>query len=658
MRKLAQHEIDSLIVNGCVAEDWAQILVSEKFSAEHITNVRFSGRVVMGTFNRVFELAGGVRQHAGLRNVTLHNCEIGDDVFIADVANYIANYRIHSNCYIQNVDLIVVDQRTSFANGVRVSVLNETGGREVPMFDQLSASLAYILALYRHKTEAITELIRMIDAYSDEQSSEMGTIGEHCTIINTGVVRNVKMGTHVSIRNCSKLDTGTITSCAASPVAVGSNVIATEFIFSSGSSVSTGSRVVRCFVGQSCRVSLNFSAHDSLMFANGTFENGEACAIFAGPFTVSMHKSSLLIAGMFSFLNAGSGSNQSNHMYKLGPIHQGIVERGSKTTSDSYVLWPARVGMFSLIMGRHYHHSDTTDMPFSYLIEHSDQTFLVPGVNLRSVGTIRDAQKWPKRDKRTADNRLDFINFNLLSPYAIQKMLKGQEILRSLREVSGETTDVYTFRSTKIKNTSLRNGIKFYDQAIVKFLGNSLISRLGNGNKVFDNIEQIRAALRPTHACGKGQWVDLSGLFMPKSQVDCIIDRLGRKEITLEGVHDIFEESFLAYYDMEWTWAHGVIESYFGVMLDAITVEELRTIITRWENAVVSLDETLYKDAMKEFSITSMIGFGMDGNEVDKIEDFESVRGAFDTDPFVEAVQQHIDKKQTLAQQALAAIEF
>lgn len=82
-----------------------------------------------------------------------------------------------------------------------------------------------------------------------------------------------------------------------------------------------------------------------------------------------MHKSSLLIAGMFSFLNAGSGSNQSNHLYKLGPIHQGIVERGSKTTSDSYILWPAKIGAFSLIMGRHVNHPDTSDLPFSYLIE-------------------------------------------------------------------------------------------------------------------------------------------------------------------------------------------------------------------------------------------------------------------------------------------------
>ena len=97
-------------------------------------------------------------------------------------------------------------------------------------------------------------------------------------------------------------------------------------------------------------------------------------------------------------------------MYKLGPIHQGIVERGSKTTSDSYVLWPAKIGAFTLIMGRHYKNPDTSDLPFSYLIERDDQSWLAPAVNLRSIGTIRDAMKWPKRDKRKDKNKIDCIN--------------------------------------------------------------------------------------------------------------------------------------------------------------------------------------------------------------------------------------------------------
>lgn len=219
------------------------------------------------------------------------------------------------------------------------------------------------------------------------------------------------------------------------------------------------------FVGQACKLGHNYSASDSLFFSNCQGENGEACAIFAGPYTVTHHKSTLLIAGMFSFMNAGSGSNQSNHMYKLGPIHQGTLERGAKTTSDSYILWPARVGAFSLVMGRHVNHSDTSNLPFSYLIEQNNTTYLVPGVNLRSVGTIRDAQKWPKRDQRTDTNKLDFINYNLLSPYTVQKMLKGRETLKNLRYASGELSDIYSFHSAKIRNSALVKGIGFYETA-------------------------------------------------------------------------------------------------------------------------------------------------------------------------------------------------
>ena len=189
-------------------------------------------------------------------------------------------------------------------------------------------------------------------------------------------------------------------------------MIADNFIISSGSHLTDNATFTNCFIGQACHFGHGYSASDSLFFSNCQGENGEACAIFAGPFTVTHHKSTLLIAGHFSFMNAGSGSNQSNHMYKLGPIHQGILERGAKTSSDSYILWPSRVGAFSLVMGRHVNHSDTTWLPFSYLIEQQNTTYLVPGVNLRSVGTIRDAQKWPKRDARKDPDRLDCINYN------------------------------------------------------------------------------------------------------------------------------------------------------------------------------------------------------------------------------------------------------
>ena len=82
--------------------------------------------------------------------------EIGDNCLIENIKNYIANYRIGDHTLIENVDIILVDRETSFGNNVEVSILNETGGREVPIHDRLSAHQAYMLGLYRHRPKLIT----------------------------------------------------------------------------------------------------------------------------------------------------------------------------------------------------------------------------------------------------------------------------------------------------------------------------------------------------------------------------------------------------------------------------------------------------------------------------------------------------------------------
>lgn len=356
-------------------------------------------------------------------------------------------------------------------------------------------------------------------------------------------------------------------------------------------------------------------------------------------------------------MNAGSGSNQSNHMYKLGPIHQGAMERGAKTTSDSYILWPARVGAFSLVMGRHVNHSDTSNLPFSYLIEQQNTTYLVPGVNLRSVGTIRDAQKWPKRDKRKDSNRLDQINYNLLSPYTIQKMMKGRDILKELRRVSGETSETYSYQSAKIKNSSLNNGIRFYELAIHKFLGNSLIKRLEEMH--FASDEEIRARLIPDTETGTGEWVDISGLIAPKSEIEKLMADIESGVLTnVDQIHERFVEMHHNYYTYEWTWAYGKMLEYYHLQSETITAKDVVAIVKQWQEAVVELDKMVYADAKKEFSLSAMTGFGADGSREEKEQDFEQVRGVFESNPFVTAVLQHIEVKTALGNELIERIGF
>ena len=121
-RKLTDNEIVVLKAQMCTSSDWSLIEVSEDFVPEHVHYTRFSGRIRLGAFRKEFELPGGMRKHSGLYHATLHNVTVGDDCCIENVRNYIANYEIGHDTFIENVDIILADGTSSFGNGVEVSV--------------------------------------------------------------------------------------------------------------------------------------------------------------------------------------------------------------------------------------------------------------------------------------------------------------------------------------------------------------------------------------------------------------------------------------------------------------------------------------------------------------------------------------------------------
>ena len=653
---LSAGQIAQLTGQGCSCDDWSGVEAAEGFDPARVKSTYFSGKVRLGVFKKKVSFAGGVERPAGISNAAIHNCTIGDNVYINQVRNYIANYVIEDDVVIENVDLIAVDGESSFGNGTEATVVNEAGGREVPIYDHLSAHTAYVMAFYRHRPKVIENLRKMIAAYVKSVTSSVGLVAKNSRLINCGTIRNVKIGPCSNIEGTERLENGSINSCPQAPVHIGHGVIAEDFIACSGSRISDGTIISKCFVGQSTELGKQYSAENSVFFANCGGFHGEACSIFAGPYTVTHHKSTLLIAGLFSFLNAGSGSNQSNHMYKLGPVHQGVIERGSKTTSDSYLLWPAKVGPFTVVMGRHYRNSDTSDLPFSYLIEREDESILVPGVNLRSVGTVRDARKWPRRDKRKDPNKLDFINFKLLSPYTVQKMLNGHRLLIELKKTSGETSEYFTYHSVRIKKSSLEDGIDFYRTGIDKFTGNCLIKRLEN--KQFKNVGELQKSLKPETDIGTGKWIDLAGLFAPEECVEKMLGEIESGAIgTLGQVTDVFRSMYDNYSKYEWTWAASILQQHFGRNVEKITADDIIELTTKWKTAVVNLDHKLFADAKKEFAATAQTGYGPDGDDETRRGDFAQVRGTFEKNDFVAEIEKHIIAKTTLGDELISRME-
>ncbi len=655
-RALSAGEITQLEQQGCTSTDWSRVQVAERFQARPIRMTHFGGDVRLGLFEKEVSFFGGVSKPAGISHATIHNCTIGDNVYISAVRNYIANYVVEDDAVIDNIDLLAVEGESTFGNGTKVPVVNEAGGREVPIYDHLSAQTAYVLAFYRHRRKVIEKLKALIDGYTASVRSRMGLVARGARIINSRLLKNVRIGPAATVEGVNRLENGSINSCVEDPVYIGPGVYAEDFIVCSGARITDGTIISHCFIGQGCMLAKEYSAENSVFFANCGGFHGEACAIFAGPYTVTHHKSTLLIAGLFSFLNAGSGTNQSNHMYKLGPVHQGVVERGSKTGSDSYMLWPAKVGAFTVVMGRHYHNSDTSDLPFSYMIEHEDESVLAPGVNLRSVGTVRDARKWPQRDRRKDPKKLDRVNFKLLSPYTIQKMLNGRDLLLRLKTTTGPTSDYFIYHSVKIPKHALERGVTLYQLGIDKFLGNCLIKRLEN--KPLASVQDLREALRPETRVGLGKWIDLAGMFAPEEAVQQLLKDVESGTVaSLEDLEAGFSALHESYTQYEWAWAADILQRQLNKKIEEMTVADLSEATTRWKNAVVELDNLVYEDTRKEFDASAQIGFGVDGDEETRRGDFAAVRGTFEADGFVADIRKHIATKTRLADELLQRLE-
>ena len=591
-RPLTSEEIEVLKSNDCWAEDWTSVNVAEDFKPNFMHRVMLYGEVNIGAFNKNVEVSQGFVKHAGINNATLRNVTIGDDCLIENVGNFINNYTIGDDCYISNISTMETTEGATYGEGNLVSVLNEVGEGNVILFSDLNSQLAAFMVKHFSDKDLKEKIRQLIKTDIDNKMPERGQIGNNVKIVNTKEITNCIINDFCEVNGASRLSDCTLLGSAHGNVYIGTGVIAENSIIAEGASVINSVKIQDCYVGEACQLSNGFTASTSIFFANSYMSNGEACAAFCGPFTASHHKSSLLIGGMFSFYNAGSATNFSNHAYKMGPMHWGILERGSKTASGAYLLMPATLGSFSVCFGKLMHHPNTRNLPFAYLIADGDKMFLIPGRNITTVGLYRDIKKWPKRDLRAAENRKSIVNFDWLSPFSVGEILKGKKILESLREVTGDNVSQYLYHEYIIPASSLHKGIKYYDIALRIYMG-AVLKRV---------LKRDPAITPPATQVGTSDWDDLSGLLLPVSEEERIVNDL--KEGNIESIQQLierFKEIDTNYRQYQWAWTYKMICDYYGI--SEITLEDANRIHEDYIKARRSWIAEIKKDAEKEFAM-------------------------------------------------------
>ena len=590
-RQLTEDEIRVLENNSCWAEDWNRVKVAEDFRPYNFHRVVFYGDIRLGIFEKMVEVATGFTKHSGINDATLRNVTVGDDCLIEKVGNFINNYTIGDDCYISNISTMETTEGATYGEGHLVSVLNEMGDGNVVLFHDLNSQLAAFMVKYFKDKQLKDNLTRLINEEIRFTQPERGTIGNGVKIINSKEITNTVVKDDCEINGAARLSDCTILSSKDDSVYIGTGVICENSIISNGCSITNSVKMQDCFVGEACQITNGFTAEASVFFANSYMANGEACAAFCGPFSASHHKSSLLIGGEFSFYNAGSNTNFSNHAYKMGPLHYGTLERGTKTASGAYVLMPAKIGAFSVCFGKLMNHPDMRCLPFAYLLAYGETMYIVPGRNITTVGLYRDIKKWPKRDKRAASCRKSIINFDWLSPFTVGEIVEGKKILENLRQAGGNNVSSYNFQEYIINASSLKKGIKYYDIALRIYIG-AVLKRAIKGGFYGEPVDTV----------GEGQWNDLSGLLLPASEEQRLLDDI--KNGTIESIQEVlvrFNEINSHYREYQWTWTYKLILDYYGVdELSDQLIDRIREDYVKARRAWIA---EIRKDAQKEFDM-------------------------------------------------------
>lgn len=586
-RLLTNEEINILEENGCTAEDWTNINVADDFQPTYIKNVNFYGEIFMGVFEKNIEVSNGFVRHSGIRNATLRNAYIGDNCLIENIGNYINNYAIGEECCICNVCTMETTAEATYGEGNTISVLNEAGNGNVILFSGLTSNLAALMIRNAADKEFTAAIRGIVKDDIERRAREKSTVGNNVKIVNTAEITNTHISDNCEINGASRISDCTLASGLEDNVFIGSGVICENSIVTDGSAVLNGANITNCFVGEACQITNGFTAESSLFFANCYMSNGEACAAFCGPFSASHHKSTLLIGCMLSFYNAGSATNFSNHAYKMGPIHYGCLERGTKTASGSHLLLPANIGAFSVCLGKITNHPDTRSLPFSYIISDGRETFVVPGINITTVGLYRDIRKWPRRDVRIQSSRKSLINHDWLSPLTINEIIAGKNTLEQMRESQGEDTAFYTCGGCKISRNSLERGIRLYDMAIKLFAGDVAAG--------YDLTAEGRD-------CGTGEWGDLAGMLLPEQEEHNIVNAISNGYLRSTADIDMFMKNVNERYgEYLITFTRNIIASQLGT--DDLTESGIEQIIQQGRAAKEAWISEIRKDAEKEYSM-------------------------------------------------------
>ena len=590
-RHLRADELEQLVKNGNNADDWDDLLVTDAFDPGQIKNSSFFGMVRIGRMlNSVLE-HHDLQLPTGIWNSTVVACDIGNDVAIHNVS-YLAHYVIGDRCMLANIDEMHTTDHAKFGNGilkdgeeesVRVwmDLMNETGGRKVLPFDGMIVADAYLWAKYRDDAALLETFKTYTQKKFDARRGYYGTLGDHCVIKNSRILKDVKIGSNAYIKGANKLKNLTINSSAQESTQIGEGVEMVNGIVGYGCHIFYGCKAVRFILGDHSNLKYGARLINSFLGDNSTISCCEVLNNLIFPAHEQHHNNSFLIASVvLGQSNMAAGATIGSNHNSRANDNEVQAGRGFWPGLCTSIKHSSRFASFVLLAKGDYPAEMNIPLPFSLLNNNTsqDQLEIIPAFwwlyNMYALA--RNSWKFKSRDKRL--NKVQHIEIEPLAPDTVEEILYARRLLElwtgkaDVRR-AGQSAETFSEEALVQRGRALLSGsgkelagLEVLGETMEKTHRKAVIGKPREGYKAYEQMLHYYAvrnlitywqAAKPKDfaamqnaLCGprKCNWVNLGGQLVPAEDADRLrADAASGRLDSWEAIHRRYDELWTVY---------------------------------------------------------------------------------------------------------------
>ncbi|MFO8012566.1 MAG: DUF4954 family protein [Phycisphaerae bacterium] len=642
-RHLRAEEIETLVKNGNVCDNWDDILVTDEFDATHVRNCEFHGLVRIGRLEHVYLRHHDLTVPVGLTNSRIVSCDLGDNIAVHNV-DYLAYYIIGNRVILANIDEMCCTNHAKFGNGivkegeeeeVRVwlDVVNEAGGRSVLPFDGMIAADATLWARFPEDTGLAERLAAITQRAFDPRRGFYGTVGDECVIKNSRIIKDCRIGPCVYAKGANKLKNLTINSSPAEPSQIGEGVELVNGIIGRGCHIFYGCKAVRFVLGENSNLKYGARLIHSYLGANSTVSCCEILNNLIFPAHEQHHNNSFLIASMVMGQSniAACATIGSNHNSRApdGEIHAG---RGFWPGLCVSLKHNSRFASFCLVAKGDYPAELNVPLPFCLVSqdEAAGRLQLMPAYwwlyNMYALA--RNTWKFGKRDKRGL--KVQNIEFDSLAPDTAEEMLAGRHLLeiwtaRAAVAAGGAPAadldddalaargrELLTGPADAVADLQVRaDGVENADRPVVVLKvreGYDAYGRMLTYYAVKNLLDWIQAHPDADVAAmadaldgpRETRWMNLGGQLVRREDVDTLRERIRTGDLdSWTDIHAAYDDLWSAYPEAKQRHAFATLRDLLG--LETLTAEAWAEALNRTAEVQQEIADQVYATRKKDF---------------------------------------------------------